>query len=968
MRHFGSAFAAALLLSVPASLPVTAQTVARPAPLAELVKAVDIPFEQFTLANGLRVIVHTDRKAPVVAVSVWYHVGSRFEPKGKTGFAHLFEHLMFNGSENADEDFFKPLESVGATDLNGTTWFDRTNYFQTVPTGALDLTLFLEADRMGHLLGAVTQEKLDNQRGVVQNEKRQGDNQPYGLVEYAQLAALFPEGHPYRHSTIGSMADLEAASLETVRDWFRDHYGPNNAVLVLAGDIDAATARAKVERWFGSIARGPDHAAPPADVPTLKADVEKLMHDRIATTRLSRSWVVPGVNDDDMPLLGLSMSVLGGLSSSRLDNILVRDEKTAVAVSASLQPFEKVGMIEVTVDVRPGADPAAVDKRLDAIIADYLKSGPTADEVSRAATRVVAGTIAGLEKVGGRSGKAVTLAEGAVYSGDPARYKQDLAAFAAATPDAVATATRKWLGRPVLRLTVAPGERTAEDIALAGGTDVAPRPAAAPTDDIVLGKADGTDLTPRPATTAAASPPPQPQDPTKPKIAAPPVAPVADLEFPAVERATLSNGVNVLFARRATVPTVRVAVSFDAGNAADSREKPGTAALMRSLLDEGTRTRSSIQIAEEQERLGANLSASSGMDTTSVGLFALKPNLAPSLDLLADIVRNPAFAPAEVDRLRGQLLTGIAAEKTQPNGIARRLLPPLIYGRLHPYGIPLSGSGTEEGVKAVTRDDLVTYHATWIRPDNATIFAVGDTTLGELTPLLEARFGNWRAPAAAKGTKLFRMDRMARVPRIILVDRPQSPQSVILGGEVLGMRGTDDPLPLITANEVLGGSFLSRLNMDLRETKGWAYGVGTQAAMVKDQMPFFVSAPVQADRTGDSMKALIAGTETLLGPQPITEEERDRTINNQIRSLPGSFETSSDLLGAIVRNATFGRPDDYYARLPERYRAMTGADLQQALKTSVDPRRLIWVVVGDAKVVRPQLESLGLPVEERQPE
>ncbi len=356
---------AALLFATALSMPSIAATPKAPVPVAELVKQVDIPYQSFTLDNGLRVIVHTDRKAPVVAVSVWYHIGSKDEPAGKTGFAHLFEHLMFNGSENANEDFFKPLESVGATDVNGTTWFDRTNYFETVPTGALDLALFLESDRMGHLVGAIDKAKLDNQRGVVQNEKRQGDNEPYGLVEYAQLAALFPEGHPYRHSTIGSMSDLDAASLDDVKSWFRSHYGPNNAVLVLAGDIDVATAKAKVAKWFGDIPRGPETPRAAVTIPTLKAPVDQVMKDRVAQTRIYRNWVVPGLNDPDLIPLDLGMDILGGLASSRLDNALVRKDKTAVSVTAGVQQFEKMSLVEVTADVKPGVDACLLITSLD---------------------------------------------------------------------------------------------------------------------------------------------------------------------------------------------------------------------------------------------------------------------------------------------------------------------------------------------------------------------------------------------------------------------------------------------------------------------------------------------------------------------------------------------------------------------------------------------------------------------------
>lgn len=939
-----------LALSVLAMTPMT-QAVAQsaeagaPAPLSSLVAKVDIPYEEFRLANGLRVIVHTDRKAPVVAVSIWYHVGSRFEPKGKTGFAHLFEHLMFYGSENADGPFFGRLEDIGATDWNGTTWFDRTNYFETVPTGALDRALFLESDRMGHLLGAVTQTKLDTQRGVVQNEKRMGENEPYGLVEYAQLAALLPEGHPYRHSTIGSMADLNSASLADVQNWFKTHYGPNNAVLVLAGDIDVATAKAKVGKWFGNIPAGPAPQDVDATVPTLAKDAEVVMHDNVAATRLYRNWVVPGVNSAELQQLDLAMTVFGGLGSSRLDNALVRDEKVAVSVKASIQPFEKLSLAEITVDVKPGADPVAVGKRLDALLADYLAKGPSADEVLRAATGQAAGTISGLEKVGGFSGKAVTLAEGAVYSDDPGKYKKDLAIYASATPQSVTAAARKWLGRPVLRLTVAPGERSAADNALAGNV-----------------KAGGATHSPAyfrdpDAAPAAATPP------ASTKIAEPPIEPVKDLDFPDVEHAKLKNGIPVVFARRTAVPTVRVSVAFDAGNAADDKAKLGTAGLTTALLDEGTTTRSSVQIAEEQERLGASISAGNSMDRTNVGLFALKPNLDASLGLLADVIRNPAFAPAEVERLRGQVLTRIKAEKTEPMAIAQRMLPPLLYGQAHPYGIPFTGSGTEAGVKAVTRADLSAFHDKWLRPDNATIFVAGDTTLSELLPLLEKRFGDWKAPAVTKGAKLFRMDRMMRPARIILIDKPQSPQSLILGGLLTSKAGTDNPVTLLTANEVLGGSTTSRLTMDLRETKGWAYGAGTALPGVKETIPLLVYAPVQTDKTGESIIAARQDIREYLTTKGTTEAERNQTINSQILSLPGSFETSSDLLGAMMRNSLIGRPDDYYETLPNVYRAMTAADMDKAAREAISPDRLIWVVVGDAKLVRPQLDAVGLPVE-----
>jgi predicted Zn-dependent peptidase len=538
------------------------------APVASLVRQIDIPYQQFTLNNGLRVIVHEDRKAPVVAVSVWYNVGSKDEPKGKTGFAHLFEHLMFNGSENAEGDYFEPLKEIGATDYNGTTWFDRTNYFQTVPRPALERALFLESDRMGHLLGAVTQEKLTNQIGVVQNEKRQGDNQPYGLVEYAQLEALFPEGHPYRHSTIGSMADLDSASLEDTKQWFRDKYGPNNAVLVLAGDVSAAEARPMVQKYFGDIPRGPVNNPAEAPVPTLAAPKTEVMKDRVANTRIYRSWAVPGLLSDEIVPLDVAASVLGGLASSRLDNELVRKDQTAVSVSASVQPFHRVSLFEVQANVKPGTDSELVARRLDEIIAEFIRTGPSDDEVQRVVMSDVAGRIRGLEQVGGFGGKAVALAEGALYANDPEHYKKQLLAYARVTPNDVRAAMQKWLTRPVYALRVEPGERSAYEEAKAssggaasqkprfyrqpepGEQPLAPMPYAAPAE---AGRGGGGASAP-----LAYAPRPQP-----------PVGTIGALDFPDIERATLSNGIPIVYARRASVPVVQIAMEFDAGTAAD---------------------------------------------------------------------------------------------------------------------------------------------------------------------------------------------------------------------------------------------------------------------------------------------------------------------------------------------------------------------------------------------------------------
>jgi predicted Zn-dependent peptidase len=929
--------------------PAVAQTGGNRQAIQQLLSRVNIPHETFTLPNGLRVIVHEDRKAPVVAVSIWYNVGSKDEPAGRTGFAHLFEHIMFNGSENAPGEYFEYTRAMGATDLNGTTWFDRTNYFQTVPRPALERALFLESDRMGHLLGALTQENLTNQIGVVQNEKRQGDNEPYGMVEYAQLEGLFPEGHPYRHSTIGSMADLSAATLDTARTWFRENYGPNNAILVLAGDINAREARPLVERYFGPIARGPANEPAQASIPTLAARVDRRMNDRVANTRLYRNWVTPGISGDDTPALEVAASILGGLSSSRLDNQLVRGEQSAVRVTAGNQVFHRVSMFEVNVDVRPGQDADAVSRRLDEIIADYVRTGPTQDEVNRAVMRIMSQRVQGLEQVGGFGGKAVALAEGLLYTNNANFYRERLQRLARLTPGQVRAAMQRWLTRPVLAIRVDPGERERYEEAPGTAGGAAPRAATSQRPRYYRQPEEGEQ---------PLAPLPFDQRPM-PEIGAAPA-----LDFPDVERARLSNGIQVVYARRNAVPVTRVAVEFDAGIAADPAERLGTQGMVLNMLDEGTTTLNSTQIAEAQERLGATIQTAATLDRTAVTMTAMTPALGASLDLLADVVRNPAFAPAEIERIRQQRLALIAQEMTQPQAMGLRALPVVIYGPNHPYGRPGTGTGDPAVVRALTREDLVRFHQAWLRPDNATIFAVGDLPLAQFVAQLESRFGNWAAPSVPRGTKNFNVPIPPARSRIVLINRPQSPQSVILGAQILSVEGTQDLLDLTAANQVLGGDFLARINMELRERRGWSYGARGAPQLVEHQVPYVITAPVQTNQTGPSITATMEMVRGFLGAQGVQPNELARVIAGSTGQLPGQFETSQAVLGALRSNALYRRPDNYWETVAARYRAMTAQSMDAAARRLINPNNFVWVVVGDAAVIRPQLEALGLPIEE----
>jgi predicted Zn-dependent peptidase len=874
--------------------------------------AADIPHEQFTLSNGLRVVVHEDRKAPIVAVSVWYHVGSKDEKPGKTGFAHLFEHLMFQGSENYKDEYFKPMEDVGATDLNGTTWLDRTNYFQNVPTPALDLALWLESDRMGHFLGAVTQELLDEQRGVVQNEKRQGDNEPYGKVFEAIQKYSYPEGHPYRWETIGSMQDLDAASLADVKAWFAEYYGPNNTVVVLAGDIDAATARQKMERYFGDIPPGPPVARLATWVARRDQSTRMEMQDRVAQSRVYKSWNVAELANADVERLQLLASVLGGGKGSRLFERLVYRDQLADKVSAYVMPFELSSMFWVQADVRKGVDEARVERIIDEEIARLLAQGPTADEVRRARTQFRAGFIRGIERIGGFGGKADVLAECAVYLKDPGCYERSWKIFDAATPADLKAAGQRWLARGDLTLTVTPFP------ALAAGKSDVDRGAGLPK-----------------------------------------VARYPDLRFPAIQRGKLANGIEVILAERHETPIVNLQLLFDAGYAADQGHKLGTSSFAMGMLDEGTRTRSALDIAREAEGLGASLGAGSGLDSSSVSLSALKDQLAPSLALMADVVRNPAFDAGEFARVQAQWIAQIAQEKTQPSSLALRTLPPLLYGAGHAYAMPFTGTGTEASIRSLEVADLRAFHAAWIRPDNARLLVTGDTTMAEIVAALDKVFGDWNAPAEPRPAKLIAKVEPASRPRVFLMDKPGAEQSVILAGQLVPSTRDAGYLATETMNDVFGGTFTARLNMNLREDKSWAYGAYSFASNAQGQRPWIIWAPVQTDRTLDSVNEIRKELEAFTGDRPPQPGEIDRIQANSVRALPGQYETSGAVLNALAGIVLYDRPDDYVQTLKARTEALADAEVVQA-SAQVRPQAQTWVVVGDlSKIEQPLRKAMG---------
>ncbi len=911
-----------------------------PASAAPAGSDIVIPYEEFTLPNGLRVIVHTDRKAPIVAVNVWYHVGSKNEQPGRTGFAHLFEHLMFQGSENHTGEFFEPFELVGATDQNGTTNQDRTNYFQNVPTTALDMALWMESDRMGHLLGAIDQKALDEQRGVVQNEKRQGENQPYGRRIIARMfEALYPAGHPYSWQTIGSMADLDAATLDDVKTWFRSWYGPNNAVLVLAGDIDLATAKEKAMRYFGDIPASATLADMAPNIPKHARDTRETIPDRVPQVRIYRAWPVAEMGSRDAALLDLFAQVLGGSAASRFDTRLVHGDKTADNASAFNWSSEISGTFFLQSTVKEGVDPAKVEQALDEELKRLIAEGPSAEELERAKVSGRAGFVRGIERIGGFGGKSDVLASCAVYQGKPDCYREELDILANATAAEVQAAAKKWLGGASHTILVQPSETPASALPETVHAAPAGKPAAVPKADPKF-KTVKTDVDRRAGVPRTASFP--------------------DLKFPAVQRATLSNGMQVALAERHETPVVQINVEFPGGYSADVGRKLGTASFALQMMDEGAGEYSALALAARKEALGAELSTGAGLDTASVGLSALSEKLEPSLDLLADVLRRPAFDPAEIERVRATWIAGIKQEKARPQTAALRTLPPLLYGAGHPYAIPFTGSGTEASIASLTRDDLVAFHRDWLQPGKARITIVGDATLAQILPLLEKRLGDWKAPAHAPSLAAVPKVANPAKPRVFLIDQPGAIQSNVYAAQLVPPTGDAGTIDFDFANGVLGGQFSARLNMNLREDKHWAYGSYSGARNALGQRPWWASAAVQSDRTADSMKEMHSEISRFAtGAKPATAEEIAKIRAANTLELPGAYETASAVLNQIASNQRYGRPDDYIVQYKARNEAIGPADVAKAAAT-LSPDALTWVVVGDLSKVGESVRALGL--------
>jgi len=870
-------------------------------------KAYTIPYKKFVLSNGLTLIVHEDHNVPVVGVNVWYHVGSRNEIRGKTGFAHLFEHFFFNGSENYPHGFREAMDDLGANNRNGTTNTDRTNFFEDVPVSALERTLFLESDRMGYLANYISKDMLERERGVVQNEKRQGDNQPYGKVDYEQVAKMYPYSHPYSWSTIGSMDDLNAASLADIKQWYQTYYGPNNAVLSLAGDITPEHALELVNKYFGAIPPGPPLPRTAAWIPTLERNIRDEMQDQVPQARIYRVYHAPAWSDPELQQLGMFGDALGGSKSAPLTRRLVYEKGIATAVNVQVADSELGSTFNIIVTVKDGVDPAEVEREMDQVLEQMLKDGPKAADLARSRTANLAGFSRSIERLGGFGGRSDVLAEHMTYGGKPDAYLDRLQVMASTTPAQAQAAGQHWLRAHHYTMTVRPFAKLA---AAKSGVDRKLLPA--------LGGAP-------------------------------------DVSFPAMQRAQLKNGVKVVLLERHSAPIVNVALALDAGAASDTPEHAGTASLALDLLDKGTKTRNAFQLSDALEALGARLGTGSSADLSFVRLQSTAANLAPSIALMADAALNPAFAPDQFTLQKQRRLAQIGQERASPTGLAMRIMPGLLYGPAHAYG--KSGLGTESTVAAIGAADLAKWHADWFRPGSATIIVSGDTTLAQLMPALEANFGAWKAGSAPAK----QVPEVARSSgkKIYLIDRPDAPQSTIVAAHIAEKQGQPEDLAIEPVMQNFGGMATSRLNRNLRLDKHWSYGTQGQLTGPRGQRAFLVVAPVQTDKTREAMQEVAREIRGVAGERPLAGDEYASVMRNMTSRLAGRFETIAALEGAATTSLNLNLPDDYWAHYAANIRALDEAQLAAAARKFVHPDEVVWLVVGDLRKIEKGVRELG---------
>jgi zinc protease len=894
--------------------------------------ASDIPkleFEKYTLANGLDVILRKDSRLPVVAVDLWYHVGPANEDKGRTGFAHLFEHMMFQCSKHVPCDqHFQLLEAAGASDVNGTTDFDRTNYFETLPSNQLELALWLESDRMGYLLDKVDQAALANQQDVVRNERRQSvENQPYGLAEETLVQTLYPAGHPYYGNVIGSHEDIQAAKLEDVQKFFRQYYAPNNASLAIVGDIDVAQTKAMVEKYFGTLKKGEEVPKITATTPKITEERRKVVPSRVELPRVYMAWITPPFYKPGDADADIAATLLGGGRSSRLYKKLVYEKQIAQDVSALQYSLVLGSIFQIQVTARPGKTVQEIENALEEELNTLRSTPPDATEIERARNTIETNIVGGLESLGGFGGVADRLNAYNHYLGTPDYLQQDVARYRAVTPSSVQEFAKTYLmsnARAVIH--AVPGEPPAQANV---PTPPAPKP----------GEGAG----------AQASNADEPWRATMPRGAA-----AKAVELPTPQSETLANGLTLILNERRGLPVVAASIVLRTGSDANPLDKPGLANFVAAMLDEGTMSRNALQIADQVAQLGATIGTGSSMDATTISGRSLSKNFGPLLELMADVTLRPSFPAEELDRQRAQRLGQLAQIRDNPSQVAGQVTARVLYGDKHPYGY--AEIGTEASVKAITRDDLAAFWKQNFVANNAALVVAGDISMAELKGLAEKSFGSWQTGTPATPA----ISAPASIPpRVVIVDKPGSPQTQLRVATIGAARSSPDFRPLQVMNIALGGLFSSRINMNLREQHGYTYGASSQFTFRKSAGPFQVGSGVRTDVTGPSVAEIFKELRGMVD-RPMDQTELQRAKDSLANSLAGAFETSADAVSNFSNVFTYNLGLDYYTKYAQDVNRVTTDQTLAVSKQYLVPGNMVVVAVGDRKAIQPALAKLNV--------
>ncbi len=884
-----------------------------------------INVKEYKLKNGLTVVMHPDNSTPVVAVNLWYHVGSKNETPGRTGFAHLFEHMMFQGSKNYGDGYLGAMEDAGAN-VNGTTNEDRTYYYEVVPSNFLERALYLEADRMGGLLDAMSQEKLDNQRDVVKNERRQRvDNQPYGTAGERIGEIMYPKGHPYNWSVIGSMEDLSAASLDDVKGFFRTYYVPNNAVLVIAGQYDEKQARQWVEKYFGSVAKGADITRPNPLQPKLDHEIRTTVEDAVPLPRLMLVWhgVPQGATDD--AALDMLSSILSSGRGSRLQSNLIYGKEIAQAVFANNGTSEIAGLFQITALAKPGKTLDENEKEINTEIERIKKDPPTADEMTRALNGIQAQTIYGLQTV---LGKGAQLSNYTGYRGKPDFFQADLDRYSKVTPADVQRVANTYL--------------TANRLVIS----YVPRKGAAPMMNAAANKPTSTATKKKDDALLA-----------KQKANLPKPGPNPVFAIPAIEKTKLSNGLNVWIVRQTELPIVSMNLVLNSNGTLDPADKSGVSSFTASMLNQGTKTRSANEIANQLQSIGASVNANAGWDSTNVSMQTLTKNLDRALDIYSDVVVNPAFPSTEFEISRRRLLGQLVQRKSNPTAVSDVVYNKVLYGN-QPYGRQLSGD--EKSLKALSRDDLAAFYNANYHPNGSTLIVVGDVDHKTLMPKLEKAFASWKTgDVKAMNTP---ESMMKGTSGIYLVDKPNAAQSSVSIGQVGVDRSNPDFYALQVMNSILGGGGAARLFMNLREDKGYTYGAYSRFTFRRGAGPFAASGEIQTGSTKESIVEFMKELNGIRGAIPVTQDELETNKQSLIRRFPSGFETDGQISGQLSNLVVYGLPDTYFNEYIAKVNAVTIADVNRVANKYLEPSKMAIVIVGDRKTVEPGLKELGWPL------